>query len=1290
MKYDGTSWVNVGNAGFSQGVANYTSLAIDNGTPYVAYMDNANSKATVMKYDGTSWVNVGNAGFSQGGADSTSLVIDNSTPYVAYIDTANSYKATVMEYALLRIPNKVTNLSARAVTNTKINLSWTPPGDGGSQITGYKIERESPIGGGFSTIVENTGTNDYNYSDINLSPRTEYNYKVSAINIIGNGPASETATALTITSVPGSWINVGSAGFSQATVQYTSLAFDNGTPYVAYRDDANSNKATVMKFDGTSWVNVGNAGFSQGEASYISLAFDNGTPYVSYRDGANSNKATVMKYDGTSWVSVGTAGFSQGQAYYTSLAINNSTSYVAYQDITNSFKVTVMKYDGTSWVNVGNAGFSQGQAYYTSLAINNGTPYVAYQDITNSSKATVMKYDGTSWVNVGTAGFSQGQADYISLSITLDGTPYVVYKDDANSNKATVMKYDGTSWVNVGTAGFSQGQAYYTSLAINNGTPYVAYQDGANSTKATVMKYNGTSWVVVGTVGFSQGQADYISLAFDNDTPYVAYLDTANSGKTTVMKFIPAILPGKIENFNAISSGTKVDLTWTLPEDGGSPLTGYKIERESPVGGGFITIAENESTNDYNYTDIGLDEETEYNYRIYAINDVGEGPVSDPASVTTGNQRAPQITEISFTGNLYPGFTLVGSYTYTDSDGDLEGNSILKWYRNDVAIDGAISENYILTQDDLDKTIIFEVTPVALSGILTGNPVRTEGILIGSSPYSKKYDFGIGTEGSPQGSLTLLNNKLYGLTSSNDYYGTLFEFDPATDTYTKKYEFDSSNGINSPHNGSLIESGGKLYGLTSSNDYDMIFEFDPVNNIFTKKYDFVDTNSMGTLVANNGKLYGLTSSNDYSTNDYPYDTIYEFDPLTDIYTQKHSFDGINGGNPQGSLISNGQKLYGLTSSNDYGVIFEFDLGTDTYTKKYDFDSSNAIKSPYHGSLVDNNGKLYGLTSSNDYQNLESTNDYDMIFEFDPVSDIFTKKYDFEVRYSKGSLSQKDNKLYGFTSTNDYDLISTNDYDLASTNDYYGTIFEYDTLTNTYTKKFSLDRLSGADPVGRLTLYNGKFYGITSRGGENDKGVIFEFDPNVVVIDTEPQERRKSSGSMLNKIILDNTLNIYPVSELNSQTNNLNITRILKLKTPRMNGSDVLELQTYLNLNGYDCGLADGVFGNKTKQAVINFQKANGLLGDGIVGLQTIMKINTTVSTGINKIETPLISRKLKQGMEGNDVKYLQTYLNSRGYDCGLADGFFGNKTKQAVILLQLASGLVGDGVVGPMTIDKMK
>ena len=56
------------------------------------------------------------------------------------------------------------------------------------------------------------------------------------------------------------------------------------------------------------------------------------------------------------------------------------------------------------------------------------------------------------------------------------------------------------------------------------------------------------------------------------------------------------------------------------------------------------------------------------------------------------------------------------------------------------------------------------------------------------------------------------------------------------------------------------------------------------------------------------------------------------------------------------------------------------------------------------------------------------------------------------------------------------------------------------------------------------------------------------------------------------------------------------------------GDAVRKLQELLNALGYDCGSVDGIFGSKTKAAVLAFQKANGLGVDGIVGPLTWGKL----------------------------------------------------------------------------------
>ena len=59
------------------------------------------------------------------------------------------------------------------------------------------------------------------------------------------------------------------------------------------------------------------------------------------------------------------------------------------------------------------------------------------------------------------------------------------------------------------------------------------------------------------------------------------------------------------------------------------------------------------------------------------------------------------------------------------------------------------------------------------------------------------------------------------------------------------------------------------------------------------------------------------------------------------------------------------------------------------------------------------------------------------------------------------------------------------------------------------------------------------------------------------------------------------------------------------------GDEVKQIQLTLGLK------ADGVFGEKTKNAVIEFQKENGLFADGIVGEQTLDALNINFDTDLS-------------------------------------------------------------------------
>lgn len=77
------------------------------------------------------------------------------------------------------------------------------------------------------------------------------------------------------------------------------------------------------------------------------------------------------------------------------------------------------------------------------------------------------------------------------------------------------------------------------------------------------------------------------------------------------------------------------------------------------------------------------------------------------------------------------------------------------------------------------------------------------------------------------------------------------------------------------------------------------------------------------------------------------------------------------------------------------------------------------------------------------------------------------------------------------------------------------------------------------------------------------------------------------------------------------------------------GQEVKTLQSYLNLR------VDGIFGPLTEEAVIDFQKRNGLSQDGIVGPKTWEAMNVTEKTASRSINEIIVHCSATP--EGRDV-----------------------------------------------------
>ncbi len=357
-----------------------------------------------------------------------------------------------------------------------------------------------------------------------------------------------------------------------------------------------------------------------------------------------------------------------------------------------------------------------------------------------------------------------------------------------------------------------------------------------------------------------------------------------------------------------------------------------------------------------------------------------------------------------------------------------------------------------------------------------------------TSIYTKLFDFDNDKGANPSGSLLqTANGKMYGMTAEGgiENLGIIFSFDPVSLTVTKVDDFDNVNGA--VPLGNLVQSNsGLLYGMCANGGGDqsgVIFSFNPFNSTYAKLKDFDYTTGYyphGSLLAGmDGKLYGMT----YKGGNNNEGVLFSFACSTLAYTKLNDFDGVNGGSPLGSLVqaANG-KIYGMTSEggNDHqGVIFSFNPATSTYTIEKAFNNSDG-KSPSSNMTIANDGKFYGTTFQG------GISDAGVIFSFDPSSRAYIKLKDFGTdvmgRQPSGHLLRAaDGKLYGMTPFGGIHNL--------------GVIYSYDPAFSIYKKLMDFDSSNGANPFGGFIQdSNGKLYAMTSKGGSNDAGILFSFDP----------------------------------------------------------------------------------------------------------------------------------------------------------------------------------------------------
>jgi len=111
------------------------------------------------------------------------------------------------------------------------------------------------------------------------------------------------------------------------------------------------------------------------------------------------------------------------------------------------------------------------------------------------------------------------------------------------------------------------------------------------------------------------------------------------------------LVPDSVTDLSLIlSSSTKVDMSWTIPADNGSPITGYLIQRNLNSGGAETLETSFGDATTTSYSDTTLSPGDAVTYRVAAINAGGTALLSNiPPNVVTPIPVPDSVTDLSLT-----------------------------------------------------------------------------------------------------------------------------------------------------------------------------------------------------------------------------------------------------------------------------------------------------------------------------------------------------------------------------------------------------------------------------------------------------------------------------------------------------------------------------------------------------------------------------------------------------------------------------------------------------------------
>ena len=577
----------------------------------------------------------------------------NANPPIAAVDVTGSFTVTAPEPELPGAP------TALAVTrqNGQVTLSWTAPTfTGYTSITDYIVQYKS----GSSWTIYSDGTSNSTSTVIaGLTNGTVYDFRVAAVNSVGTGSFTSSASGTPAT-VPGAATSLSaSRSGTSATLTWTAPSSTGGTAITDYQVEykLSEDPSWTTFVDGVaSTTGATITGLSSGSSYDFRVSALNGIGAGPYTSTANLTATArnaevaltwtqptftggeVLSYyvvqvreTGTStWSDSGTSttstsrtvtGLTNGTTYDFRVAAVTTTSTSSYTSVATDTPRTTPGLITDLTATPGNR-----QVLLSWTAPNNGgsaiTDYAIQFKSTNGSWATVT--DGVSTqTSFSVTSLSNGSAfDFRVAAINVAGTGG--YSSEVASTPRTTPGAptdlsrtlgDGEmtlGWTAPTSTGGSAITDYSVQYRVSGVGPWRTFSDPVSTTTSATI------------TGLTNGVTYEVRIAAVN---------AAGTGtESTAISGTPRTRPGAPRNLTATKELSSIDLSWSAPlTDGGSSVTDYRIEYREAGTRSWVTLSDMVSTS-ATWSDTTLDLANDYEFRVYAINVVGESPASNSAT----------------------------------------------------------------------------------------------------------------------------------------------------------------------------------------------------------------------------------------------------------------------------------------------------------------------------------------------------------------------------------------------------------------------------------------------------------------------------------------------------------------------------------------------------------------------------------------------------------------------------------------------------------------------------------